>query len=156
MMPRMRLALVVLGMLFAACSSGSTKGESERPKGPPAPWETMTWEARKAYMEAEVLPHMRPLFQAYDPAFFAQVDCTTCHGIDAEEQRFKMPNEDILALYPTGHPKQEELVRRQPKMLRFMFGTVVPEMTALLNAPAYDPETKQGFSCFSCHPRGSD
>ncbi|MFO0744341.1 MAG: hypothetical protein U1F43_01535 [Myxococcota bacterium] len=153
---------VRIAALCAVCAALAACGHDPAPKGeakasgPPAPWETMGFEARKAYMEKAVLPRMREVFEAYDPVFFADVGCTTCHGLDAEERRFAMPNPDILALYPTGHPKQIELVQKQPQMLRFMFGTVVPEVQALLGLPSYDPATKQGFSCFACHPRGAE
>lgn len=142
--------------VVAACSHDTKPDGHERSAGPPQPWEVMSFEAKKAYMAERVLPRMKKVFSDYDPVFFANVDCTTCHGIEAEERQFKMPNPDILMLYPTGHPKQVELVQKQPEMLRFMFGTVVPEVQGMLGLPDYDPATKQGFSCFYCHPRGPE
>lgn len=140
--------------LLGGCAGASGDAPPARPAGPPAPWETMGFEAKKAYMKAAVLPRMRQLFQAYDAKFFADFSCETCHGLDAESGRYEMPNEELFVLYPTGHEKQIALVKRQPAILRFMFGTVVPEMRTLLGAAEFDPATGTGFSCFACHPRG--
>lgn len=105
-------------------------------------------------MTHTVLPRMTRLFQTYDPKRFARVTCETCHGPGAEAGGYRMPNANNRALYPTGHPKQVELVQQQPEILRFMFNRIVPEMQALLGAEPWDAATGTGFSCFACHPRG--
>lgn len=147
---------------IAAGCGGS--GEETRPTpaapaaspipGPPKPWAEMGKEERKSYMEATVVPHMKPIFQAHDPDFFGDFGCPTCHGRSAEDGTYSMPNQDIHKLYPTGSAEQKKLVQEEPEWLRFMIGKVVPNMQGLLGAPAYDPATKTGFTCFYCHPKG--
>lgn len=124
-----------------------------RASGPPTLWEAMDFPARKRWMESVVLPRMREVFTGHDPVRFTAVACTTCHGADAEARRFAMPNPALRPLYPSGHPKQRELAREKPDILRFMFGTVIPEVQGLLGLRPYDAATGRGFSCFSCHPR---
>jgi hypothetical protein len=41
---------------------------------------------------------------------------------------------------------------KEARMARFMTDEVTPEMADLLNVPRFDPRTRQGFSCFNCHP----
>ncbi|MDW8360759.1 MAG: hypothetical protein RMK74_00045 [Myxococcales bacterium] len=115
----------------------------------------MDWDARRRYMAREVLPVMAREFELYDPRRHADFDCESCHGADAESRRYAMPNPSLRPLYPTGIPQQQAMVREHPRMVRFMYNHVVPNMQRLLGAAPYDPETGQGFSCFACHPRGS-
>lgn len=150
----LRVTALVL-LLVAGCGRDARPVEARPiPSGPPAPWSTMGFEARKAHMTTRVLPRMTRLFQAYDAKRFARVTCETCHGAGAEQRAYRMPNPGLLPLYPSGHPEQLELVRRQPETVRFMFNRVVPEIQALLGAEPYDPTTGTGLSCFACHPRG--
>jgi hypothetical protein len=151
--------VVALGVALLVGGCGASEvaavdGGGEKLSGPPAPWESMSFEDRKRYMAKTVLPTMKPLFQAFDAEYYSDFGCATCHGSDAEDTGYTMPNDEIRALYPTGHADQLELVRTEKKTLQFMFGTVVPKMKTLLGAKSYDVATKTGFSCFSCHPAG--
>ncbi len=125
--------------------------ESEIPT-PPAPWESMDAQARGAYMASDVLPYMRSLFQEYDAEEYGDFGCVDCHGASMVERNFEMPNPDILALHPSGSSEQQAMVESHPRMVRFMFNHVVPAMRRMIDAPAYDAETGEGFSCYYCHP----
>ena len=62
----------------------------------------MTHEAKREWMEAEVLPRMTDLFQAQDAERYAGFTCATCHGRNPEARNFEMPSRELPALYPTG------------------------------------------------------
>lgn len=140
-----------------AAGGGGDAPQTKRTKLPPGPavaWDTMTFEQRKKYMKDKVLPWMKPIFTAYDPDFFADFSCATCHGADAVERGFEMPNPDILNLYPTGSAEQKKLVEEEREWLVFMINEVVPNVQALLGVPEWDAATQTGFTCFYCHPKG--
>ncbi|PKN56460.1 MAG: hypothetical protein CVU56_15990 [Deltaproteobacteria bacterium HGW-Deltaproteobacteria-14] len=149
-------------LMLAACPSATTHEQPEpaaaaaKPTypGPPKPWDTMELREKGQYMHDVVLPTMRRLFQEHDPANYADFSCETCHGLDAKERHFEMPNTELFALFPQGSPQQQQLVIERKPTLSFMFNTVLPAMQQLIGEPAYDPATKTGFSCFECHPHG--
>jgi hypothetical protein len=66
-----------------------------------------------------------------------------------------MPNPDLYPLFPTGTAEQRAMVQEFPEMVRFMHNHLLPEVQSILGAPDYNVEDQTGFSCFSCHPRGS-
>ncbi|WP_437282868.1 hypothetical protein WME90_20530 [Sorangium sp. So ce375] len=127
--------------------------------GEPTAWKDMNFEQRVAYMNGTVLPRMKEVFVAYDPAF-ETMDCTTCHGADGATQDYAMPSPEIAVLPDTEegfleyvedpeHPERAE-------WSTFMFEKVVPEMASLLQRVQYDPTTGNGdFSCNNCHTLGS-
>ncbi len=123
--------------------------------GPPRPWDDLSFEERKAYMRDTVVPTMKPIFEAWDEDFFADFGCATCHGADPEGRHFEMPNTDIAAMFPSGSAEQKKIIAEQRDWLVFMFNEVVPNMGDLLGVPRYDKETKTGFTCFYCHPKGT-
>jgi hypothetical protein len=94
---------------------------------------------------------MSTLFAAYEGERYADFDCATCHGADARERNFAMPNPSILPLHPTGSEGQHQAVRDYPEGVRFMYNQVLPTMQALLGAPAFDETTGEGFTCYACH-----
>lgn len=103
-------------------------------------------------MSREVLPRMTDLFAAYDASRFGDFSCATCHGADARERDYAMPNPSLLPLHPTGSEGQHQTVRDYPEGVRFMYNHVMPTMQALLGAPEFDASTGEGFSCYACHP----
>lgn len=119
-------------------------------------WSELDHDARMAVMSTEVLPAARRLFQGFDAERYASVGCTTCHGEDAAERAWAMPNPSLYALHPTGTPEQRAMVEEFPEMVRFMHNHLVPEMQQILGADDYDATARTGFSCFSCHPRGGE
>ncbi len=107
---------------------------------------------RKRWMATVVMDAMAPRFQRWRPERFSRFTCASCHGEAPATRAFQMPNPALPPLYPTGHPKQHEMVREHPEAVRFMYNQVTKPMMVLLGMPEYDPTTKQGFGCFSCHP----
>jgi hypothetical protein len=131
------------------------RDESEIPVAP-KPWEEMTMEEKGAFMNAEVQPYMAELFREYDSEEFATFNCGTCHGEDMQERNFEMPAPSLPALHESGTPEQEQMVQDHPRMVRFMFNHVVPAMRTMIRAEPFDPDTGEGFSCFTCHPKAGD
>jgi len=124
--------------------------------GPPKPWHDMEMREKGQYMKDVVLPTMKRIFQEHDPENYADFGCDTCHGLDAKERHFEMPNPDLYALYPTGSPQQKQMVVDKKATVTFMFNEVIPVMQQLLGEEPYDPVTKKGFSCYECHPHGAE
>lgn len=123
---------------------------------PPSPWEEMSHEEQAAWMNAEVLPRMRQMFQGFDEERYASVTCATCHGPGAASGEFEMPSNSLPALPPTGSPEQQQMSNQYGPTLRFMFNHVLPVTRTLVGGEEYDAETQEGFSCFSCHPHQGD
>lgn len=118
---------------------------------PPRPWASMNAHQKDEWMEQAVLPAMRALFREYDPQHFGSSRCSTCHGANARQVRFHMPN-TLPALQPWGTPEARAQAERDPRMMAFMGQRVVPVMAELLGVERYNPQTHQGFGCMSCHP----
>ncbi len=141
-----------------ACGSraSQTVGDAQPAKiaGPPKPWDEMDHGEQADYMRDRVVPVMKPLFVAFDPTAYAEFGCKTCHGPDAREREFKMPNPHNDTLYPTGSAEQLKTVADHPEEVRFMFQKVVPAMQALLGLEDFDEVRGTGFSCYFCHPAG--
>ncbi|HJK94835.1 MAG TPA: hypothetical protein RMH85_13450 [Polyangiaceae bacterium LLY-WYZ-15_(1-7)] len=135
----------------AAAHTVRPRDPEEIPRAP-KPWEEMTAQEKGQFMGDEVLPYMRALFQEYDAERYADFGCATCHGADMNARGFAMPNQDILALHPSGSPEQRQMVEAHPEMVRFMFNHVLPAMRDMIGAEPYDAETGEGFSCYTCHP----
>ncbi|WP_437803494.1 hypothetical protein [Sorangium sp. So ce693] len=141
-------------LFIAACGGAEDSGDPE-----PTAWKDMSFEQRVTYMNSDVLPRMKEVFVAYDPAF-ETMDCTTCHGADGATRAYAMPSPEIAVLPDTEegfleyvqdpeHPERAE-------WSTFMFEKVVPEMASLLQRVQYDPTTGNGdFSCNNCHTLGS-
>lgn len=119
--------------------------------GPARPWARMTPQEKGRYMGEAVMPAMTALLQAYDPAHFATVTCATCHGTNARAVHFHMPNA-LPALPAFGTPAAQQRMAAQRRMYEFMGTRVAPAMRQILGAQPFDPQTRQGFGCFSCHP----
>lgn len=164
-----RRSLAALALTLVACGGGrasesrattttaaasSTSAHDYVP--PPMPWAEMDHEARRAHMVQHVLPASTDLFAEWDAARYQDFSCQTCHGADASARDFAMPNPALITLYPTGTIGQERVLREHTEACTFMFSRLVPAMQTMLGAPDYDPATHEGFTCFSCHPRGAD
>lgn len=111
----------------------------------------MPKEQRGKFMAMVVVPRMRPVFQAFDSKEFAEFGCKTCHGKNARERGFEMPNPEILAL-PSTHAEFSALMKEKPEWVKFMSEKVTPEMASLLGAP-FDPQNPPpgAFGCGNCH-----
>lgn len=136
-------ALGTAALLVASC-----KSEEPAPAG--TSWETMTHDQRAAFMKETVLPRMKAAFTTFEHEEFAGMNCATCHGASAKDKTFKMPNPELPRL-PTDEAGWNALEAEEPEAMKFMRGTVVPQMAALLGEKPYDPATQKGFGCFECH-----
>jgi cytochrome c551/c552 len=141
--------LVVLGVL-TACGGAREGAESPDGEGRAhgTPWSEKTREQKLEWMGLQVLPKMKALFSEYDAERFKDFKCQTCHGADMELVDFKLPN-SLFGLTKTD-PYNAGKDYDAP-MTEFMAKKVVPEMAKLLDTPAYDNATKQGFGCLNCH-----
>ena len=127
----------------------ATTTEAEGPALAEMAWQDVPEDLRGRWMSEVVVPTMEPLFQEHDPERFAEFGCPTCHGENAREVQFQMPN-GIAPLDPAAVPAMFE--SDQP-MAQFTTQTVWPRMGELLGEELYDMETGEGFSCFHCHGR---
>ncbi len=169
----MRLRSLCLVALIASCGptpapssssqgattqSSTTGGESAAPRypGPARPWAELDHAARAQHMSRHVVPAMSELFVAYDAERFGDFGCATCHGTDARERHYAMPNPSLPVLYPTGSVGQHQAVARFPEGVRFMYNEVTPAMRQLLGAPEFDESSHEGFTCFACHVRAAE
>ncbi|MFL5346933.1 MAG: hypothetical protein ACJ8AT_19290 [Hyalangium sp.] len=133
---------------------GPPPGGQEPVVGPPqVAWKDMTKPQRGRYMFMVVMPKMKEVFQAFDNKKFAQVTCATCHGPDARDRSFSMPNPELFAL-----PPPEEfgpVMQKEPEWVKFMAEKVKPQMATLLGVKEYDPQNSNPqpgtFSCNNCH-----
>lgn len=165
--------LGTLGILFllASCGGGSGEatgggeegggegtaggeqgggGEGGGGGGENIPWAQRTPQQKGQFMNEVVLPTMRQLFQEFDAQEFAEFRCTTCHGANAREVQFHMPN-TLHPLNPADMPTPESSDPEIARWATFMRTKVQPKMVELLGIPGYDPATQQGFGCFGCH-----
>jgi hypothetical protein len=159
-----RLSFAIAGSLYflTACGGSQPPVESAPPSGetptaapeapappPNKPFHDLTQQEKLAVMKDVVVPTMKPLFQAHDPEKFKDFGCVTCHGPNAKNGKFDMPNPELPKLNYADNLKEHQ--EKTPAMLTFMAEKVKPEMTRLLNEPPFDPATGKGFGCGECH-----
>ena len=111
----------------------------------------MNAQARSRYMAQSVLPAMRELLHAYDATHFADVTCATCHGANAREVHFRMPN-TLPTLHAPGTEAARAAFTEHPRMFAFMRERMTPAMAQLLGQEPFNPQTRSGFGCYGCHP----
>ncbi len=122
------------------------------PAAPPVDaWASSTWEERHDVMTWALLPNLGRTFQSFRGEREPSLACTTCHGEDAERVNYKMPN-GLPALDPEHMPSEASKDPHEARMAKVMRERVMPQAIAILETVPYDPRTKKGFSCFSCHP----
>lgn len=149
-------ALVLLGCgpssstTTESTSSGETTTGSESEQASRPAWDDMTPEQRGRFMAEVVVPQMRPVFQQHDAERYASFGCVTCHGENAHDVGFRMPN----GLHPLTHADITATFQSQDPSATWMTQQVWPQMAALLNEPQFDPQTGTGFSCMNCHANG--
>jgi hypothetical protein len=76
----------------------------------------MSWEDRHDEMTFCVLPSMAKLFQRFERTAYPEMTCRTCHGVDGEAVRYKLPH-GLSPLDPAKmpDPKSDEVeVIRSP------------------------------------------
>ena len=149
--------LVAVGLMSCGGGSQATEGEGDGEAGSSGSeasasaerpdWDAMDHQQRAQFMAEVVVPEMQTLFAEFDGERFAEVSCATCHGANAREVAFHMPNE-LAPLDPTQIPA---MFASEEPMHVFMTRTVWPRMGELLGEELYDPERGTGFSCRGCH-----
>ncbi len=144
-------------MFIAGCGGGAAEAPATTPEpAEPVAWDDMDMDQRRSFMGHEVTPRMAELFEGHDAERYAGFSCEGCHGETGADRNYAMPNPDLYTLYATGSQEQLDMVNNQRPMVNFMFQEVVPAMKELLDAPDYDAETQEGFSCYYCHPNGGE
>ena len=157
------IGLAGASMLSCASQSAATTGApteqqpapaAAAPVGPPqVAWADMTKPQRGQYMAAVVMPRMKALFRSFDEKEFAEMNCKTCHGQDAKDRGFEMPNPGLFAL-PSTQEGWGALAKDKGQWMQFMSQQVKPQMAALLGVKEYEPQNPQPgtFGCNGCHP----
>ena len=140
----------------AAIAPACTRANAVAPTAPahtPASvaegWSSLSWEERHDQMTWLVHPNRAKLFQRFEGTAYPELTCRTCHGANAEQVQYKMPN-GLPPLDPANMPDP----KRGPDaaIAKFMYEEVTPRMADLLGVSLGDPRTGRGFGCFSCHP----
>lgn len=153
-------AVALLVVSSAACASRPAPVVREpAPARAPAPdaappvdaWASATWEERHDLMTWALLPNLGRTFQRIRGERDPSLACTTCHGEDAERVNYKMPN-GLPPLDPEHMPSEASKEPHEARMAKVMREQVMPQAMAILDTVPYDPRTKKGSSCFSCHP----
>jgi hypothetical protein len=149
------LAAGTIALLSLPTLSGLRLAEAKVVGPPQVAWKKMTYEQKRAYMKAAVMPAMKPVFQAFDAKKFETFKCETCHGEDGAKRKYKMPSNDIHPL-PNSKEGFEAKLKAEPtwpKWTEFMSQKVEPAMGKLLDIPVFDPKNpaEGTLSCANCH-----
>jgi hypothetical protein len=160
------LACLIGATAAVAADAPAPKAEAPKAEGPAAPspeavaagkkidWEKMDVAAKKKYMKGTVLPTMKKLFVAFDKKNYSKMNCETCHGKKAVENKFKMPSAELPKLpQPTDRAGFMALQQKKPEAAKFMGTQVKPTMAALLGKPEWQPTNPEGFGCYQCHTK---
>jgi hypothetical protein len=141
--------LVAVVLLAAAC--GSKPPITSVPTGdavvalPDVPFEALDHEQQIAFMKQNVVPVMKPLFMAHDPTEFAEFGCQTCHGPEALQGHFSMPNTKLPKL------NFKDMSKFKQADVDWMTNEIAPAMAKALNLPLASEQNPSGFGCLACH-----
>jgi cytochrome c553 len=142
--------LVAAVIVLAACGSKpaatTTPREGEATAAlPDAPWDSLDHDQRIQFMKQKVVPAMKPIFQNHDAKAFAEFGCVTCHGAQAKEGHFDMPN--------PGLPKLNfnDMSKFKKEDIEWMEKEVLPTMGNTLGKQLYSKDNPKGFGCLACH-----
>jgi mono/diheme cytochrome c family protein len=91
------------------------------------------------------VPAMEPIFKKHDAQEFAEFGCQTCHGKQAAQGHFDMPNPDLPKL------NFNDMSQFKPEDIEWMKTEVKPAMAKLLEEEEFTPENPKGFGCQDCH-----
>jgi hypothetical protein len=134
-------ALSMLALIGLAGCGGASPEPEPAPRDPgPDLWSGKTFVEKHARMTFTFLPNMSRRFQRFADTEYPELACVTCHGMDAEEVDYRMPN-GLPPLDPNALPDADD-----SSMARFMIEVVVPQADRLMQAGGR-------VDCFSCHPR---
>jgi hypothetical protein len=149
----MRFIAPFLVFAAAACGSAapaaSTTPKTDQPAAevtlPDVPFAQLDHAQQVAFMKQKVMPAMKPLFQNHNPKQFEKFGCSTCHGDQAHEGKFDMPNAKL--------PKLDfnDLSKFKKEDLEWMGKEIMPTMGQILNLPLHTKDNPTGFGCLACH-----
>lgn len=146
--------LVGIVLVLAACGSkpqtptgpgAGGSGASANVVLPDVPFDKLDHDQRIAFMKQKVVPAMKPIFQNHDPKDFAKFGCQNCHGAQAKEGHFDMPNPDLPKL------NFADMSKFKKEDIEWMKNEVMPTMGKLLQLPLYSEDNPKGFGCLHCH-----
>jgi cytochrome c553 len=148
MLAAMKL-LVAFALLAAACGSKAptptTPAEGAAVVLPDVAFDKLDHDQRIAFMKQKVMPVLKPLFVAHDPKDFADFGCATCHGEQAKEGHFDMPNAKLPKL------NFKDMSKWKKEDLDWMHNEIEPAMAKVLGLPMYSEQNPKGFGCLGCH-----
>ncbi|TMQ07439.1 MAG: hypothetical protein E6J91_35385 [Deltaproteobacteria bacterium] len=147
----MRSIAVVL-VFAAACGSKSPSTTTPRAGDdsatmvlPDLPFDKLDPDQRAAFMKQKVVPQMKVIFQNHDAKDFAGFGCKTCHGEQAKEGHFDMPNPKLPKL------NFKDMSKFKKEDIEWMKNEVWPTMGKILGMPLHSEENPKGFGCLNCH-----
>jgi cytochrome c553 len=144
--------LVAAVIVLAAC--GSKPAATTTPQQadtsatvalPDLPFDSLDHDQRIAFMKQKVVPQMKPIFQNHAPKDFAEFGCKTCHGDQAKEGHFDMPNAKLPKL------NFNDMSKFKKEDVDWMGHEVMPTMAKILGQPVYSKDNPKGFGCLECH-----
>lgn len=150
---KLLVAVAVAAVCAAACGSKSPE-VSTTPAAPAAgaavalpdlPFDKLDHDQRIAFMKQKVMPAMKPVFANHDGTKFAELHCTNCHGEQAKEGHFDMPNPKLPKL------NFNDMSKFKKEDIEWMGKEVMPTMAKLLDMPVYSKDNPKGFGCLGCH-----
>ena len=142
-------------LLLAACGSKApTPSTTPAPETkteaplPDKPFADLDQDQRAQFMKEKVVPAMEPIFKNHDATKYAEFGCTTCHGEQAKQGHFDMPNPDLPKLL---FANKEAMAKFKKEDFEWMKNDVKPTMAKLLSIPEFTPDNPKGFGCQNCH-----
>lgn len=156
------LACPVLFLLSGVALAAPDAGAAKVVGPPEVAWKDMTKEQKGKFMKAVIVPKMKVTFQKFDGKKFEKFNCATCHGKDAKDREFKMPNPkaDIHPLPDSAEGFKAMMAKKPdwPKWAKFMGEEVEPQIAGLLGMPVFNPQKpdKDAFGCNRCHTLKKD
>lgn len=160
------MKLIVAAVIFlAACGSNpqpsTTPGGPQAPSAPAppsgakegeaavtlpdVPFDQLDHDQRIAFMKQKVMPGMKPLFQNHDGKKYAEFGCRTCHGEQAKQGHFDMPNGKLPKL------NFNDMSKFKKEDIEWMHNDVLPAMAKLVGQEVRSKENPKGFGCTECH-----
>jgi hypothetical protein len=147
---------VVAALVLAACGSNAPAPNAPNTPNaggageadvalPDLPFDKLDHDQRVTFMKKKVMPTMKPIFQNHDAKDFAGFGCKTCHGEQAKQGHFDMPNPNLPKL------NFADMSKFKKEDLDWMHNEVWPTMGKLLDMPLYSKDNPKGFGCLHCH-----
>ena len=133
------LVVLALALPVATLAQQVQTAESDR-------WTDEPYTERYTTMIFVVHPVLAREFQSFYGTRYTDMTCESCHGKDAEAERWKMPSAHLDALEPAALPEPGSSLETD-----FMYELVTPLLSRLMGMPMQTAQHPKGVSCFSCH-----